>query len=170
MAMLWKLPVVFIIENNNYAMGTSVERTSNVTELYKLGLAYDMPSEPVNGMSVEAVHEATLKAVEHARAGNGPTLLEMNTYRYKGHSMSDPAKYRTKDEVEHYKSQDPIESVLNTILKNKLASEQEIEAINSRVHETVEDSVTFAEESPFPDPSELYNDVYVQKDYPFIRD
>lgn len=170
MAMLWKLPVVFIIENNNYAMGTSVERTSNVTELYKLGLAYDMPSEPVNGMSVEAVHEATLKAVEHARAGNGPTLLEMNTYRYKGHSMSDPAKYRTKDEVEHYKSQDPIESVLVTIQKNNLATEKEIEAINQRVHEIVEDSVTFAEESPFPDPSELYNDVYVQKDYPFIRD
>ncbi len=170
MAMLWKLPVVFIIENNNYAMGTSVERTSNVTELYKLGLAYDMPSEPVNGMRVEAVHEATLKAVEHARAGNGPTLLEMNTYRYKGHSMSDPAKYRTKDEVEHYKSQDPIESVLDTIQKNDLATEKEIEAINQKVHEIVEDSVTFAEESPFPDPSELYNDVYVQKDYPFIRD
>ncbi len=170
MAMLWKLPVVFIIENNNYAMGTSVERTSNVTELYKLGLAYEMPSEPVNGMSVEAVHEATLKAVEHARAGNGPYLLEMNTYRYKGHSMSDPAKYRTKDEVEHYKSQDPIESVLNTILKNNLATETEIEAINQRVHEIVEDSVTFAEESPFPDPSELYIDVYMQKDYPFIRD
>lgn len=170
MAMLWKLPVVFIIENNNYAMGTSVERTSNVTELYKLGLAYDMPSEPVNGMSVEAVHEATLKAVEHARAGNGPTLLEMNTYRYKGHSMSDPAKYRTKDEVEHYKSQDPIESVLDTIQKNDFATEKEIEAINQRVHEIVEDSVTFAEESPFPDPSELYNDVYMQKDYPFIRD
>lgn len=170
MAMLWKLPVVFIIENNNYAMGTSVERTSNVTELYKLGLAYDMPSEPVNGMSVEAVHEATLKAVEYARAGNGPTLLEMNTYRYKGHSMSDPAKYRTKDEVEHYKSQDPIESVLNTILKNNLAGEKDIEAINQRVHEIVEDSVAFAEESPFPDPSELYNDVYMQKDYPFIRD
>ncbi len=170
MAMLWKLPVVFIIENNNYAMGTSVERTSNVTELYKLGLAYDMPSEPVNGMSVEAVHEATLKAVEHARAGKGPYLLEMNTYRYKGHSMSDPAKYRTKDEVEHYKSLDPIESVLDTIQKNNLATEKEIEAINKRVHEIVEDSVTFAEESPFPDPSELYNDVYVQKDYPFIRD
>jgi pyruvate dehydrogenase E1 component alpha subunit len=170
MAMLWKLPVVFIIENNNYAMGTSVERTSNVTELYKLGLAYDMPSEPVNGMSVEAVHEATYKAVANARAGNGPTLLEMNTYRYKGHSMSDPAKYRTKDEVEHFKSQDPVESVLNTILKNNLATEQEIEAINARVHETVEDSVTFAEQSPFPDPSELYNDVYEQKDYPFIRD
>jgi pyruvate dehydrogenase E1 component alpha subunit len=170
MAMLWKLPVVFIIENNNYAMGTSVERTSNVTELYKLGLAYDMPSEPVNGMSVEAVHEATAKAVAHARAGKGPYLLEMNTYRYKGHSMSDPARYRTKDEVEHYKSQDPIESVLNTILKNNLAADKEIEAINDRVRETVEDSVTFAEESPFPDPAELYNDVYVQKDYPFIRD
>jgi pyruvate dehydrogenase E1 component alpha subunit len=94
----------------------------------------------------------------------------MNTYRYKGHSMSDPAKYRTKDEVEHYKSQDPIESVRNTILANNLATEQEIENINQRIHEIVEDSVTFAEESPYPDPSELYIDVYVQKDYPFIRD
>ncbi|HNP97971.1 MAG TPA: pyruvate dehydrogenase (acetyl-transferring) E1 component subunit alpha, partial [Bacteroidia bacterium] len=97
MAMTWQIPVIFIIENNNYAMGTSVERTSNVTDLYKLGLSYDMPSEPVDGMSVEAVHEAMTKAAEHVRSGKGPYLLEMNTYRYKGHSMSDPAKYRTKE-------------------------------------------------------------------------
>ena len=115
MAMTWKLPVIFVIENNKYAMGTSVERTSNVTELWKLGLAYDMPSFPVNGMSCETVFEAMDEAVKRARKGDGPTLLEMNTYRYKGHSMSDPAKYRTKDELNDFKSKDPIESVLQVI-------------------------------------------------------
>jgi len=170
MAMTWKLPVIFIIENNNYAMGTSVERTSNVTDLYKLGLAYDMPSEPVDGMSCEAVHDAMEKAVDHARKGNGPTLLEMNTYRYKGHSMSDPAKYRTKEEVESYKAKDPVEIVLHTIMEKKYATEKEIEVIQKRVTDVIEDSVKFAEESPYPDPSELYIDVYKQKDYPYITD
>ena len=166
MAMTWQIPVIFIIENNNYAMGTSVERTSNVTDLYKLGLSYDMPSEPVDGMSVEAVHEAIEKAVEHVRAGKGPYLLEMNTYRYKGHSMSDPAKYRTKEEVEAYKAKDPIEMVLKTIQEKKYASDQELETIHNKVKDIVEDSVKFAEESPYPDPSELFVDVYVQADYP----
>lgn len=170
MAMTWKLPVVFIIENNNYAMGTSVKRTSNVTELWKIGLAYDMPSESVDGMSCEAVHTAMDKAVSHARNGNGPYLLEINTYRYKGHSMSDPAKYRTKEEVERYKTEDPIEKILKTILDNKFATQEKIDEINKRVHDLVEDSVTFAEESPYPDPSELYKDVYVQQDYPYISD
>ncbi|HPA31748.1 MAG TPA: thiamine pyrophosphate-dependent enzyme, partial [Bacteroidia bacterium] len=164
----WKLPVVFIIENNNYAMGTSVERTSNVTDLYKLGTAFNMPSEPVDGMTVETVHEAMEKAVNHCRKGNGPYLLEMNTYRYKGHSMSDPAKYRSKEELEKYKAQDPIEEVLKVIQKNKLASQDEIDAIDKKVHDIVEDSVTFAEESPFPDADELYKDVYEQSDYPYI--
>ncbi|HCI58687.1 MAG: pyruvate dehydrogenase (acetyl-transferring) E1 component subunit alpha [Bacteroidetes bacterium] len=168
MAMTWKLPVVFIIENNNYAMGTSVERTSNVTDLYKLGTAFNMPSEPVDGMTVETVHEAMEKAVNHCRKGNGPYLLEMNTYRYKGHSMSDPAKYRSKEELEKYKAQDPIEEVLKVIQKNKLASQDEIDAIDKKVHDIVEDSVTFAEESPFPDADELYKDVYEQSDYPYI--
>lgn len=168
MAMTWKLPVIFIIENNNYAMGTSVERTSNVTDLYKLGLAFNMPSFPVDGMSPEAVHEAMESAIDNARKGNGPTLLEMNTYRYKGHSMSDPAKYRSKDEVEEYKSKDPIEHCRNMILKNKWLSEDEIDAINKKVNDIVEESVRFAEESPYPDPSELYKDVYVQEDYPYI--
>ncbi len=168
MAMTWKLPVVFIIENNNYAMGTSVERTSNVTDLYKLGTAFNMPSEPVDGMTVETVHEAMEKAVNHCRKGNGPYLLEMNTYRYKGHSMSDPAKYRSKEELEKYKAQDPIEEVLKVIQKNKLASQDEIDAIDKKVHDRVEDSVTFAEESPFPDADELYKDVYEQSDYPYI--
>jgi len=170
MAMTWLLPVVYIIENNNYAMGTSVERTSNVQELYKLGLSYDMPSEPVDGMSVEAVHEAMERAVNHARSGKGPYLLEINTYRYKGHSMSDPAKYRTKEEVEEYKVKDPIEQVLITIRSKKYATEAEIETINTRVRDTVEDSVKFAEESPWPDPAELYTDVYVQADYPYIKE
>jgi pyruvate dehydrogenase E1 component alpha subunit len=170
MAMYWKLPVIYIIENNNYAMGTSVERSSNVTDLYTLGEAYDMPSEPADGMSVEAVHVAMEKAVEHARSGKGPYLLEMRTYRYKGHSMSDPAKYRTKEEVEKYKAEDPIEMVLKTITQKKLATEKEIETINERVKNVVEESVKFSEESPFPDPSAVYEDVYVQPDYPFITD
>jgi pyruvate dehydrogenase E1 component alpha subunit len=168
MAMLWKLPVVFVVENNSYAMGTSVERTSNVTELYKLGSAYDMPSYQVDGMSVEAVHEAMQRACDHARSGKGPVFLEMKTYRYKGHSMSDPAKYRSKDEVEEYKSKDPIEVTKQVLLDNKFATEADIEAIDNRIAEIVEDSVKFAEESPYPDASELYKDVYDQSDYPYI--
>lgn len=170
MAMLWKLPVVFVIENNNYAMGTSVERTSNVTDLYTLGESYDMPSAPVDGMTVEEVHSAMDKAVDHARSGKGPYLLEINTYRYKGHSMSDPAKYRTKEEVENYRSQDPIEKVLKTITDKKYATAEQIEEINKRVTDIVEDSVKFAEESPYPTIDELYKDVYVQSDYPYILD
>jgi pyruvate dehydrogenase E1 component alpha subunit len=170
MAMLWKLPVVFIIENNNYAMGTSVKRTSNVTDLYHIGSAYDMPSFPVDGMSCEAVHEAIAEASERARAGNGPTLLEIKTYRYKGHSMSDPQKYRTKEEVEAYKAQDPIENVLNTIKENKFATDKELELIGKKVKEMVDESVKFAEDSPLPDAAELYKDVYAQEDYPFIKE
>lgn len=169
-AMAWKLPVIFVIENNGYAMGTSVQRTSNVTDLYKLGSAYDMPSEPVDGMSAEAVHIAVAKAAERARKGDGPTLLEFRTYRYKGHSMSDPAKYRTKEEVEEYKSKDPIEQVRATILKNKFATEKELEAIENKVKEQVEESVKFSEESAFPDPSEALKDVYMDEEYPFIFD
>lgn len=168
MAMLWKLPVVFIIENNFYAMGTSVERTSNVHDLYKLGLSYDMPSKPVDGMSVEAVHEATEWAVNRARKGEGPSLLEIKTYRFRGHSMSDPGKYRTKEEVEEYKKLDPIEQVLETLKKNKWITEAEIEATEQKIKEIVEESVRFAEESPYPGPEELYMDVYVQEDYPYI--
>lgn len=168
MAMTWKLPVIFIIENNNYAMGTSVERTSNVHDLWKLGLAYDMPCKAVDGMTCETVHEAMSEAIERARKGDGPTLLEMKTYRYRGHSMSDPATYRTKEEVEAYKKQDPIEKVLQTIIKKKYASEKEIEAINDSVKQRVEESVKFAEESSYPSPDELYKDVYAQQDYPFI--
>lgn len=171
MAMTWKLPVVFICENNNYAMGTSVERTSNVRDIYTLADAYDMPGAPVDGMHPEAVHEEVERAVKRAREGGGPTLLEMKTYRYKGHSISDPQKYRTKDEVEEYKMRDPIEMVLQTIRDGKLATEEEIAAINNRINALVDDSVKFAEESPWPDDSEVYKDVY-HEDLPelFVTD
>lgn len=168
MAMTWKLPVVFIVENNMYAMGTSVERTSNVHDLWKLGLAYDMPSKPVDGLTVEAVHEAMEEAVARARRGDGPTFLEMKTYRYKGHSMSDAQTYRTKEEVKEYQSQDPIEKVLVTLKKNNWIDEKGIEAIEAKVKALVDESVQFAEESPYPEPDELYKDVYSEPNYPFI--
>lgn len=170
MAMTWQLPVIFVIENNGYAMGTSVRRTSNVVELYQLGSAYNMPSEPVDAMNVEAVHRAVAKAAERARNGEGPTLLEFRTYRYRGHSMSDPAKYRTKEEVEEYKKQDPIEQVKATILAKGFATEEDLEKIDEEIKAEVLDAVDFAEKSPYPDPSEIYTDVYVQADYPFIKE
>ncbi|HXB13410.1 MAG TPA: pyruvate dehydrogenase (acetyl-transferring) E1 component subunit alpha [Bacteroidia bacterium] len=170
MAMLWKLPVIFMIENNGYAMGTSVERTSNVKDLYELGSAFKMPSFPVDGMRCETVHEAVAEAAERARKGEGPTLLEIKTYRYRGHSMSDPANYRTKEEVEEYKALDPIEQALKVIKANKWMSDADIEALDKKTKLQVEDCVKFAEESPYPDPSELYKDVYMQKDYPYIMD
>jgi pyruvate dehydrogenase E1 component alpha subunit len=170
MAMLWKLPVIFIIENNNYAMGTSVERTSNVHDLYKIGLGYEMPSFQVDGMSCEAFHDAIAEAADRARKGEGPTLLEAKTYRYRGHSMSDPAKYRTKEEVEEYKAKDPIEQVLAVIQKNKWLSDADIEAMEAKVKAIVDESVQFAEESPYPEAHELYEDVYTQSDYPYLKD
>lgn len=170
MAMLWKLPVIFVCENNGYAMGTSVERSSNVTRIARLGEAYDMPSESVDGMKCETVHEAVAKAAERARKGDGPTFLEINTYRYKGHSMSDPGKYRSKEEVEEYKKIDPIETTLDTILKKKWATQEEIDAINQRIDAEIDECVRFADESPFPDDEELYKDIYVQSDYPFLKD
>ena len=169
-AMLWKLPVIFICENNNYAMGTSVERTSNVVDIYKLADAYDMPGDTVNGMSAETVHEAVARAVKRAREKGGPTLLELKTYRYKGHSISDPAKYRNKEEVEEYRGKDPIPTTLKTIYENKYASEADIRAIDERVQKAVNESVKFAEDSPWPDDDEVLKDVYVDKNYPFIVD
>ncbi|HSZ71632.1 MAG TPA: pyruvate dehydrogenase (acetyl-transferring) E1 component subunit alpha [Cytophagaceae bacterium] len=168
MAMLWKIPVIFVIENNGYAMGTSVQRTSNVTELYKLGESYDIPSEAVDAMRVEEVHLAVERAAERARKGDGPTLLEFRTYRYKGHSMSDPAKYRTKEELEEYKAQDPIEQVRIAILENKYATEADLEKIDQSIKVTVDASVKFAEESPYPAATDAYKDVYVDQNYPFI--
>ncbi|WMN12360.1 pyruvate dehydrogenase (acetyl-transferring) E1 component subunit alpha [Marivirga salinae] len=170
MAMSMKLPVIFAIENNGYAMGTSVKRTSNVTELHTLGEAYDMPSKGVDAMNVENVHNAVAEAAERARKGDGPTLLEFRTYRYKGHSMSDPAKYRTKEELEEYKGKDPIEQAKEAILKNKYATEDELKEIDNEAKEQVKECVKFAEESDFPHVDEVYRDVYAQEDYPFIVD
>ena len=169
MAMNWNLPVIFICENNGYAMGTSVDRTANDTEIWKLGLGYEMPCAPVNGMKPEDVSEALDVAVERARSGNGPTFLEMKTYRYKGHSTSDAQHYRTKEEVEDYKNIDPIDYVLDVIKKKKYASAKEIEKIQDAVKEKVKESVEFAESSHFPNPEDLYEDIY-DGPYNFIRD
>lgn len=170
MAMLWKLPVIFIIENNGYAMGTSVERTTNVLDLSKIGDSYEMPSRSVNGMSPEAVHEAIEEACERARRGDGPTLLDIRTYRYKGHSMSDPQKYRTKEELSEWMAVDPIEHCLRVIEENKWLTSKEIEAISDWVKKEVDESIEFAENSPYPEGSELYNDVYKESNYPFIKE
>ena len=168
LAMLYQLPIIFVIENNGYAMGTSVERSSNVTELYKLGSAYDMPSEPVDGMEVTAVHNAVTEAARRARKGL-PSLLELKTYRYKGHSVSDPAKYRTKEELENYKQKGPIERIRATILKKRLADEETLGVIDQRVKQQVIDAVDFAEAAAAPMPAAAYEDVYAQKDYPFLK-
>jgi pyruvate dehydrogenase E1 component alpha subunit len=170
LAMLWKLPVVFICENNNYAMGTSIERTSNVIDIYKLADAYEMPSDKLDGMTPEIVHEGVARAVKRARDGEGPTLLEMKTYRYRGHSVSDPQKYRTKDEVEEYKDQDPIIKVRKTILENNFATEAALQEIDEKINGIVEASVKFAEDSPWPDDNEVLKDVYIDQNYPFIVD
>ena len=169
LAMFMKLPAIFAIENNGYAMGTSVKRTSNVTELYQLGQAYDMPSEAVDAMKVENVHHAVTRAAKRARKGEGPTLLEFRTYRYKGHSMSDPAKYRTKDEVDAYKNQDPIEQVKVSILKKKFATEDSLKAIDAKIKQEVMETVKFAEESSFPPASDAYTDIYAESGYPYVK-
>jgi len=170
MAMLWKLPVIFICENNGYAMGTSVERTTNMKDIYKIGLAYDMPSAAVDGMQCETVHEAIAEAVDRARNGNGPTFLEIRTYRYRGHSMSDPAKYRTKEEVEGFKQKDPIEIVKATLLKNNYANEKWFDEMEAKIEAIVLDSVDFAETSAYPQESAIYEDVYSEPNYPFITE
>ncbi|MFM7511326.1 MAG: pyruvate dehydrogenase (acetyl-transferring) E1 component subunit alpha [Bacteroidota bacterium] len=170
LAMLWKLPVVFICENNNYAMGTSLQRTSNVIDIYKLADAYEMPADIIDGMSPEAVHNGVIRAVNRAREKGGPTLLEIKTYRYKGHSISDPQKYRSKDEVDEYRGKDPIQQIVQTILTEGHASQELLDSINKRVDEMVAASVQFAEESPWPDESEVLKDVYVDANYPFIID
>lgn len=170
MAMTWKLPVIFVIENNNYAMGTSVARTSNVTDLKTLGASFEMPSFNVDGMKPETVADAFADAVKRGRAGEGPTLLDIQTYRYKGHSMSDPQKYRTKEEVSTYQQQDPIEHVLKVIRDNKWLTEEQIESVEEEIKAEVEAAVVFAEESPLPTADELYKDVYTQEDYPYVKD
>jgi pyruvate dehydrogenase E1 component alpha subunit len=162
MASLWKLPVVYIIENNQYAMGTSVERASAETELFKRGISFEIVGEEVDGMDVLAVKEAGARALAHARAGKGPFLLEMKTYRYRGHSMSDPAKYRPKDESKQVReTRDPIDHLRNYGLEKGLFSEDDLKAIDRDVKEIVADAADFAQTSPEPDPSELMKHIYV---------
>lgn len=160
MAQLWKLPVVYVIENNKYAMGTSVERSSAQTDFSKRGASFDIPGERVDGMDVRAVRAAGRRAVEYARAGNGPYILDMETYRYRGHSMSDPAKYRSKDEVQKVRTeQDPIEQVRARILEQKTMSEDEIKKIDGEIRAMVNEAADFAIHDAEPDVSELYTDV-----------
>jgi pyruvate dehydrogenase E1 component alpha subunit len=160
MAELWKLPVVYVIENNRYAMGTSVVRSSAQTDFSKRGVSFNIPGEQVDGMDVRAVKAAGDKAVAWCREGKGPYILEMQTYRYRGHSMSDPAKYRTREEVEKIRhDQDPIEQVRNRLLADKV-SEQDLKAIDAEVRDIVNAAADFAQHDPEPDPSELYTDVY----------
>ncbi len=162
MAALWKLPVVYIIENNRYGMGTSVERASAITQLYKHGDSFGIPGEQVDGMDVLAVRAAGEKAVEHARSGAGPYILEMQTYRYRGHSMSDPAKYRTKEEVDKYRNErDPIDHVRKLLLDGKMTDEAALKAVDAEIRKIVNDSAEFAQQSPEPAPSELWTDVLV---------
>ena len=168
LAMLWQLPGVFVCENNGYAMGTSVERTASHTDIWKLGLGYEMPSGPVDGMHPENVAKAMDEAITRARKGGGPSFLEMKTYRYRGHSMSDAQHYRTKAEVEEYKKIDPITQVKDLILEKKYATEDDIKTIDKRVKDLVRECEKFAEESPFPDINVMYDAVYEQSDYPFL--
>lgn len=161
MAELWKLPVIYVIENNRYAMGTSVTRSSAQTDFSKRGISFNIPGEQVDGMDVRAVKAAGDKAVAWCREGNGPFILEMQTYRYRGHSMSDPAKYRTREEVDKIRhDSDPIEQVRARLLKMKV-SEQDLKAIDAEVREIVNASADFAQKDPEPDPKELWTDVYV---------
>ena len=169
MAMNWKLPVVFVVENNGYAMGTSVSRTANHEDIWKLGLGYEMPCGPVDGMNPVKVAEAMDEAIQRARRGDGPTFLDIRTYRYRGHSMSDAQHYRTKEEVEEYKKLDPITQVKNVILEKGYATEEQIKEWDKEVKDKVRECEKFAEESPFPDKSVLHDVVYAQEDYPFIK-
>lgn len=170
MAMTWKLPVLYVVENNHYAMGTSVSRTSNVVDLQKQALSFEMPSSSVDGMDVMKVHYAMAEAAAHVRSGKGPYLLEIKTYRYRGHSVSDPANYRSKEELTLYKEKDPIKQFKEYLLKHNLIKDNELEAIDKAILEEIDAAEAFAEESPFPDPAELYTDNYLQEDYPFITD
>ena len=161
MAALWKLPVIFIIENNQYAMGTSQQRSTSSAEIWERGKAFGIPGEAVDGMDVLAVKEAGERAVKHCRSGDGPYILEIKTYRYRGHSMSDPAKYRTREEVQKMRDErDPIEQVRNILLEHKHASEDDLKAIDKEIKEIVNASAEFAKESPEPAAEELWTDIY----------
>lgn len=161
MAAVWKLPVVYVIENNQYAMGTAITRSTSETHLYRRGVSFNIPGEEVDGMDVEAVYAAGKKAVAHVRAGNGPYILEMKTYRYRGHSMSDPAKYRTKEEVQEMRTKhDPIEGLRERMLELKVTDENSLKAIDKEIKDIVAQAVEFAQMSPEPDPKELWTEVY----------
>ena len=164
MAALWKLPVIYVVENNRYAMGTAVNRASAQTDFSQRGASFGIPGIQVDGMDVRAVKAATDEAAEHARSGKGPIIMEMLTYRYRGHSMSDPAKYRSREEVQKVRDeQDPIEWVRKRILEGKLASEDELKAIDAEVRVIVNDAAEFATNDPEPDPSELYTDILIEE-------
>ncbi|WP_298494077.1 pyruvate dehydrogenase (acetyl-transferring) E1 component subunit alpha [uncultured Maritimibacter sp.] len=161
MAELWNLPVVFVIENNQYAMGTSVKRSTKSPSLWERGAAYGIEGEEVDGMSVLAVKEAGEKAIAHCRAGKGPYILEMKTYRYRGHSMSDPAKYRTREEVQKMRDEkDPIENIREMLITGKHASEEDLKAIDKEIKEIVNEAADFSRESPEPALDELWTDIY----------
>ncbi len=163
MAELWSLPAVYVIENNQYAMGTSVVRSSSETHLFRRGASFNIPGAEVDGMDVLAVREAGRKAAEHARSGKGPFILEMKTYRYRGHSMSDPGKYRTREEIDDVrKTRDPIEALAERLRETKLADDEALKAIDAEVKGIVADAAEFARTAPEPDPSELYTDVYLE--------
>ena len=161
MASLWKLPIIFIIENNQYAMGTSISRSSSTPDLYTRGAAFGIPGELVNGMDVLAVKEAGLKAAKHCRAGKGPYILEMKTYRYRGHSMSDPARYRTRQEVNKVKDeQDPIDLIKQMLLKKKYSTEEKLKELDQEIKQLITQAADFAQQSPEPDENELWTDIY----------
>jgi pyruvate dehydrogenase E1 component alpha subunit len=168
LAMLWNLPVVFCVENNGYAMGTSVARTANHTDIWKLGLGYEMPCGPVDAMDPEKVAEAMHEAIERARSGGGPTFLELKTYRYRGHSMSDAQKYRTKDEVAEYQKIDPITQIKDRLMNDHGVSEDHFKQVAKSVKARVAECEKFAEDSPFPEKNVMYDAVYEQEDYPFL--
>jgi pyruvate dehydrogenase E1 component alpha subunit len=161
MAQLWKLPCIFICENNQYGMGTSQERAMSIKSIAKKGEGYGMASEFVDGMDVMAVREATLRAIERGRKDGSPTLLEMNCYRYRGHSMSDPGNYRTAEEIKKYQQRDPIFLFIESLKEAKIINDKAVEELEAKVAEVVENAVKFAEESPFPDASELFTDVMI---------
>jgi pyruvate dehydrogenase E1 component alpha subunit len=163
MAALWDLPCIFVIENNQYAMGTAQARSTSSQDIYKRGEAFGIPGEMVDGMDVLAVKDASERAVKHCRSGKGPYILEIKTYRYRGHSMSDPAKYRTREEVQKMREErDPIEHVRQLLLTGKHASEDDLKAIDKDIKAIVNASADFAKESPLPDEAELWTDIYAE--------
>ena len=161
MAALWKLPVVYIIENNEYSMGTSVKRSTAFTELYKKGESFGIKGIQVNGKDLQAIYDVCKQIAEIVRNGEGPIILEMKTYRYRGHSMSDPAKYRTKEEVDEHKEQDPLINIKNKILENSYANSDELKKIEKDIKDIIQEAVEFSENSPLPEDSELYTEVYI---------